>query len=438
MLFISEQLYPIAEVHDDKMNVRNIYINLLDCILRVDTQRIEEVFPMKRYVNAPRSFAGLLLTIMLFILMSGCGNSSGSSASDEAGQASEPAASGSPSATAVSAGQDNAKTKPRVAFVYLGVAGDGGWTYQHDLGVKYLEKTLGIKVDIVENVPDNADSERIFEELAQDHDIIFGTSYGYMDPMYNVAQKYPNVIFMHCSGYKTLPNMGTYLGEEWQTSYMTGIAAGKMSKSGHLGYVGAFPIPEVIYSINAFALGAQSVNPDATVDVVWSNTWFDPTTERQAAESLLDKGVDVLGAYQDSPASLQAAAERGAFGVGNDSDMSKYAPNNYITNNTWNWGPYYAKVVQSVMDGTWKSESYMGDLADGLVNLAPFGSKVPQDVKDLIEQTKSKLLDGSQEVFTGPIYDNAGKLQVKDGEKMTLDQILAQNWLVKGINGTVS
>jgi len=228
------------------------------------------------------------------------------------------------------------------------------------------------------------------------------------------------------------------LGEEWQTSYLTGIAAGKMTKSNHLGYVGAFPIPEVIYSINAFALGAQSVNPDATVDVLWSNTWFDPTTERQAAESLLDKGVDVLGAYQDSPASLQAAAEKGVYGVGNDSDMGRYAPDNYITNNTWNWGPYYVKVVQSVMDGTWKSESYMGDLADGLVNLAPFGSSVPQDVKDLVEQTKSKLLDGSLEVFTGPIYDNAGKLRVTEGEKMTLDQILAQNWLVKGINGTVS
>lgn len=394
----------------------------------------------RRFAQANRSSVYLLVAtmIMTVLLLSGCGG--GSSSSGAASPTDEDVASGSASAPA-SAGPgspDAAKAKPRVAFVYLGVPGDGGWTYQHDLGVKYLEKTLGIKADIVENVPDNADSERVFEELAQNHDIIFGTSYGYMDPMYNAAKKYPNVIFMHCSGYKTLPNMGTYLGEEWQTSYLTGIAAGQMSKSGKLGYVGAFPIPEVIYSINAFALGAQSVNPDATVDVVWSNTWFDPTTERQAAESLLDKGVDVLGAYQDSPASLQAAAERGAFGVGNDSDMSRYAPDNYITNNTWNWGPYYVKVVQSVMDGTWKSESYMGDLTDGLVDLAPFGSKVPQETKDLVGQTKSKLLDGSLEVFTGPIYDNTGKLQVKDGETMTLDQILAQNWLVKGINGTVS
>lgn len=390
---------------------------------------------MRRYAQRPRSSV-LILFLITVLLISGC--STGSSSSGNESQAASPSASATTESEQQVSGTVSAIEKPRVAFVYLGVAGDGGWTYQHDLGVKYLEKTLGIKADIVENVPDNADSERIFEELAQDHDIIFGTSYGYMDPMYNVAQKYPNVIFMHCSGYKTLPNMGTYLGEEWQSSYLTGIAAGKMSKTGHLGYVGAFPIPEVIYTINAFALGAQSVNPNATVDVVWSNTWFDPTTERQAAQSLLDKGVDVLGAYQDSPASLQAAAEKGVFGVGNDSDMGKYAPDNYITNNTWNWGPYYVKVVQSVMDGTWKSEAYMGDMADGLINLAPFGNSVPQDVKDLIETKKSKLLDGSLEVFTGPIYDNTGKLQVAEGEKMTLDQILAQNWLVKGINGTVS
>lgn len=391
---------------------------------------------MIRLVYAKRSALLTLLTIAFSVLLaSGCGESSNGAPSSASAGASVAAASG-PDASPADA--EGAKKKPRVAFVYLGVAGDGGWTYQHDAGVKYMEQELGIKADIVENVPDTADSERVFTELAQNHDIIFGTSYGYMDAMYNVAQKYPDVIFMHCSGYKTLPNMGTYLGREWESSYLVGMAAGKMTKTGHLGYVGAFPIPEVIYTINAFALGAQSVNPDAKVDVVWSNTWFDPTIERQAADSLLDKGVDVLAAYQDSPASLQAAAERGAFGVGNDSDMGKYAPDHYISNNVWNWGPYYAKVVRSVMDGTWKREAYMGDMKDGLVNLAPLGAKVPQDVKDLVEKTKAGILDGSVQVFKGPIYDQSGKLRTEDGATMTLEQILAQDWLAKGVNGTVS
>ncbi|WP_127492279.1 BMP family ABC transporter substrate-binding protein [Paenibacillus glycanilyticus] len=329
------------------------------------------------------------------------------------------------------------QTKPRVAFVYLGVPGDGGWTYEHDQGRKMMEKELGLTATTVENVPEGADAERVFEELAEKNDIIFGTSFGYMDAMVAVAKKHPNVKFLHASGYKTADNLGTYLGKEYQSAYLVGMAAGKMTKNNHLGYVGAYPIPEVIYTINAFALGVQSVNPEAKVDVVWSNTWFDPTAERQAATSLLDKGVDVLAAYQDSPASIQAAAERGVWGIGNDSDMSKYAPDYYISNPKWNWGPYYVQTVKAIMDGTWKSESYFGSMKDGITDIAPFGKNVPQDVKDLVEAKKKEILEGSFDVFNGPIADQSGTEKVPQGKEMTVDEILNMNWFVKGIEGTI-
>ncbi len=317
---------------------------------------------------------------MILTACSGQSTTTSTTTAPNASPASTPAASTTPSTAE--------KKLPRVAFVYIGVPGDGGWTYEHDQGRLMLEKELGIKATTVENIPEGPDAERVFEELAQKNDIIFGTSFGYMDPMYNVAQKHPKVTFLHSTGYKTLPNLGTYMGREYQSAYLVGMAAGKMTKNNHLGYVGAFPIPEVIYTINAFTLGAQSVNPDIDVSVVWSNTWFDPATEKQAAISLLDKGVDVLAAYQDSPASIQAAAERKVWGIGNDSDMGRFAPETYISNPKWNWGPYYVKTVKSVMDGTWKSEAYFGSMKEGITDIAPLGKNVPADVKALVEKKK--------------------------------------------------
>ncbi|QUL58049.1 BMP family ABC transporter substrate-binding protein [Paenibacillus tritici] len=373
---------------------------------------------------------------LLAVILSGCGtNNTASNTNAAATEA--PAASTAPADSGAAATTEPAAEKPTVAFVYIGPPGDGGYTYQHDQGRLYMEKELGIKADFVENVPESADAERIITELAQNHDIVFTTSFGYMDFTLNVAGKFPNVKFLHASGYKTAENMGTYFGKNYQASYLSGIAAGKMTKKNHLGYVGAFPISEVIYNLNAFTLGAQSVNPDIKVDVVWTNTWYDPATERQAAISLLDKGADVLLAYQDSPATLQAAAERGAFAGGNDSDMGKYAPDNYLTNPVWNWGPYYVKAVQSVMDGTWKSEQYSGDMADGMVELAPFGNKVPEDVKQLVEEAKTRIISGELEVFTGPISDNKGKVVVQEGQKLTLEEVLAMNWLVQGVEGSI-
>ena len=330
-----------------------------------------------------------------------------------------------------------ATANPRVAFVYIGPPGDGGYTYQHDQGRLAMEQALGLTADTVENVPEGADAERVITDLAQNHDIVFTTSFGYMDPTLNVAAKFPNVKFLHCSGYKTAENMGTYFGKNFQASYLSGIAAGKMTKKNLLGYVGAFPIPEVINNINAFTLGAQSVNPKVKVAVVWSNTWFDPTTERQAAISLLDKGCDVLMAYQDSPATIQAAAERGALAGGNDSDMTKYAPKAYLTNPVWNWGPYYTKTVQAVKDGTWKSEQFLGDMADGTVSLAPLGESIPQDVKDLVAAAQDKIIKGELDVFAGPLKDQSGAEKVAAGAAMAIGDVLGMNWFVAGVDGKI-
>ncbi|GIO10815.1 BMP family ABC transporter substrate-binding protein [Cohnella xylanilytica] len=321
--------------------------------------------------------------------------------------------------------------------MYIGPPGDGGWTYQHDQGRQYMEKELGIKADTVENVPESADAERIISDLAQNHDIIFTTSFGYMEWTLNAAKKFPNVKFEHAGGYKTNDNMATYFGKNWEASYLSGIAAGKMTKKNVLGYVAAFPIPELIYNINAFTLGAQSVNKDVKVNVVWTNTWFDPTTERNAAMSLLDKGADVLIAYQDSPASLQAAAEKGALAGGNDSDMTRYAPKAYLTNPIWNWGPYYVKKVKALMDGTWTNEQYLGSFQDGMVDIAPLGESIPEDVKKLVSDTKEKFLKGELNVFVGPIKDQGGAEKIASGQTLTDAEILEMNWFVQGVEGTI-
>lgn len=372
---------------------------------------------------------GLAALFGLTAVLSGCG-----SKETENGAAATPSVTPT---TAASAAAQSGIENPRVAFVYIGPPGDGGYTYQHDQGRLYLEQELGIEATAIENVPESADAERVITELAQDHDIIFTTSFGYMDFTLNVAKKFPNVKFFHCSGYKTADNMSTYFGKNYQASYLSGIAAGKMTTNNVIGYVGAFPIPELIYNINAFTLGVQSVNEDAKVNVVWSNTWYDPTTEKQAAISLLDKGADVLIAYQDSPATLQAAAERGAYAGGNNSDMSRFAPDAYLTNPVWNWGPYYVKAVKAVIDGTYETEQFSGDMTDGTVTLAPFGNKVPDDVKQLVEEKQKAIIDGTFEVFSGPIVDQFGATKVADGATLTLEEILAMDWFVQGVEGTI-
>jgi len=328
-------------------------------------------------------------------------------------------------------------TAVRVAFIYIGPPGDGGWTYQHDQGRLYMESQTGIKSDTVENVPEGSDAERVLADLATNHDVIFATSFGYMDPVINVAKKFPKVVFLHATGYKVAENVGTYTGKNWEASYLAGMVAGSLTKKNILGYVGAFPIPEVIANINAYTLGAQSVNPKVKTYVVWSNTWFDPATERSAGASLIDKGADVLMAYQDSPATVQVASEKGLFAGGNDSDMNKYAPMTYTTNPVWNWGAYYTLIVKSVQAGTWKTDQYVGSMSDGLVDIAPIGEGVPQDIKNKVNAKASEIKAGKFNPFTGPILDQEGKGRITAGDTVTLSEILGMNWFVNGVQGTI-
>lgn len=382
--------------------------------------------------NVSKKIAAVALSLMM-LFIAACSQASAPAAS----KSPSPSPSPSEEAGVGEASPEAGKELPKVAFVYIGVPGDGGWTYEHDKGRQMVEDTFGIKATVVENVPEGPDAERVFEELARENDIIFGTSFGYMDAMVNVAGKYPDVKFMHATGYKTLPNLATYQGKGYQPGYLAGLAAGKLTKNNKIGYVGAFPIPEVIYTINAFTLAAQSVNPDVEVSVIWSNTWFDPATERQAAITLLDQGVDVLANYQDSPAGIQAAQERGVWGMGNDSDMNRYAPETYVTNPVLNWGPYYVEVIQDLIDGVWESHSYYGGLKESMVDLAPFGKNVPQEVQELVNSAKTDILEEKLQVFAGPVYDQAGELKVAEGEYLKQEDILMMDYFVKGIKGTI-
>jgi basic membrane protein A and related proteins len=328
----------------------------------------------------------------------------------------------------------------RVAFVYVGPVGDAGWTFRHDAGRQDLEEALGDRVEttFLESVPEGAESERVFEDLArQGNDLIFGTSFGYGDQMVAVSEQYPDVVFEHATGYQTTDNLGTYFGAVEETRYLEGMAAGAATESDQIGYVAAFPIPEVVRGINAYTLGVREVNPDATVQVIWTSTWYDPEVEGQAAESLIDAGADVIGMHQDSPAPGQAAEEAGAKWTGYHSDMEEFAPSAWLTASVWDWGPYYISTAESVLDGTWESREYYGNMADGIFDLAPFGESVEQDTQDEIAARRQEILDGDFAPFTGPINDQDGDERVSDGESMDLGELLSFDWFVEGVIGQI-
>ena len=374
-------------------------------------------------------WSSAVVAVTALALLAGCG-------SKPAAPAPAPAPAPSPAAPAPAP----APAKLKVAFVYVGPPGDGGYTYEHDRGRKAAEAELKDKIEVstVESVPEGADAERVFEDLVKKgNKLVITTSFGYMDPTLNVAKKYPDVIFMHASGYKTNANMGTYFGWNHQAFYLAGVAAGANLKGDktEIGIVAAFPIPEVIRAINALAVGAQSVNPKATVKVVWSNTWFDPQKEKQAAESLLAGGAEILAMYQDSPAVLQAAEAKGKLSIGNDSDARQYAPKSFLTAPVWNWGPYYTRLIKSVLDKTWKSDQYMGGIADGLVQLAPLANLGDPAAKGLVDAALAKV-KGGYEPLTGPLVDQDGKERIAAGKAMTAKELLEMNWFVKGVIGS--
>ncbi|MCP3962216.1 MAG: BMP family ABC transporter substrate-binding protein [bacterium] len=326
----------------------------------------------------------------------------------------------------------------KAAFVYVSPVGDAGWTLAHDGGRQAIDELPWVETAYTEAVPEGAEAERTINQYVRNgYNLIFTTSFGYMDPTINVAKSNPEVTFMHCSGFKTADNVGTYFGRMYQPRYLSGVIAGKMTESGKVGYVAAHPIPEVIRGINAFTLGVRSVNPEAKVHVVWTQTWYDPAKEREAAESLLDIGADVITQHQDTPAPQQAAEKRGHYSIGYNSDMTSFAPKAHLTAPVWDWSVVYKKVAEEVRDGTWSSGQYWGGLEDGVVGLAPYSDLVPQEVRDLVEAKKAEIVSGSWDVFTGPINDQAGAAMVADGESMSDEDMLGMTAFVEGVVGNV-
>lgn len=328
----------------------------------------------------------------------------------------------------------------KAAWVYIGPTGDAGWTFAHDLGRKAVEAEFGdkVKTTIVEKVPEGADAERVIRDLAaQGNKIIFATSFGYMEPMLKVAAEFPDVKFEHATGYKTADNMRIYDAKFYEDAYLAGVVAGKMTKTNTLGFVGSFPIPEVLRNINAYTLGAQSVNPKVKTKVVWVSTWFDPPKESDAAQTLINGGADVLLQNTDSTAVLQTAEKNGKYAFGWDSDMSAFAPKAHLASAVADWGGYYKKAIKDVMDKTWKSERTVWGVKEGQNNLIKIADVVPEDVKKKIDELKAGMKDGSFEVFTGPIQSNAGK------EVLAKDTKADQAWkdkvdfYVKGVDGKI-
>jgi simple sugar transport system substrate-binding protein len=336
-------------------------------------------------------------------------------------------------ALGVSAAAANAATK--ACWVYVGAIGDFGWTYQHHQGLEAVKKELGDKVETayVENVPE-ADSERAIERLARDGcNIIFTTSFGFMEPTLKVAKKFPDVKFEHATGYKTADNVTTYNAKFHEGRYVIGQIAAKLSKSGKAGYIVSFPIPEVIAGINAFMLGAQSVNPDFKVEIIWANTWYDPGKEADAAKVLFSKGADIIVQHTDSTAPLQIAEEQGKQGFGQASDMIKFAPKAQLTAIVDNWAPYYVRRVNDVINGSWKTQASWDGMAEGTVNISPF-TNMPEDVAKMATETAEAIKTGKLHPFTGPITKQDGTVVGEAGKGLPDGDILGMNWYVKGVD----
>jgi basic membrane protein A len=327
----------------------------------------------------------------------------------------------------------------KAAFIYVGPHNDGGWSQAHDKGRLYVQKKLGSKVETTfkENVPEGPQVSQVIESLIRDgNKIIFATSFGYQSAMVAAAKDHPDVKFEMATGTARSKNMAEYFGAGEDAIYLSGMAAGAATKKGVIGYVVPFAIPEVIRHANAFALGAQATHPGVKVRLIWTNSWFSPDKEKKAAQNLVAAGADVLGQNVDSPAAGQYAESKGIPWVGYDSDARKFAPKQWLTAAVYNWGPYYLRKTKAAMNGKWKSGFYYGTLKDGFVGLAPYGPKVTAKTKRAIAQKKAALIKGTFYEFAGPLYDQKGKLRVKKGKRLTVKDLYAMNWLVKGVIGS--
>ncbi|MEM8837870.1 MAG: BMP family ABC transporter substrate-binding protein [Pseudomonadota bacterium] len=343
-------------------------------------------------------------------------------------------------ASAPQAALAEAKDKIKVGFVYVGPVGDFGWTYQHDKGRQAVEEALGDKVEttFLESVSEGADAERAIERLARTgHDLIFTTSFGYMDPTNKVAKKFPDVKFEHATGYKReSANVSTYDSRFYEGRYVQGMIAAKMSKTGVAGYIASFPIPEVVQGINSFLLGAQSVNPDFSVKVIWVSTWFDPGKEADAAKSLIDQGVDILTQHTDSTAAMQVASERGIFAFGQASDMIAFGPKTQLTAIIDDWAPYYIERAKAVLEGTWEQQATWDGMTEGHVVMAPY-TNMPDDVADAAAKLAESIKTDTFHPFTGPIFKQDGTPWLKEGEVADDAALASMNFYVKGVDDTL-
>jgi len=333
----------------------------------------------------------------------------------------------------------SAADKVKVGFIYVGPIGDHGWTYRHDIGRQQVEAAYGDKVEtvFVESVPEGPDAERVMRNMARDGaDIIFATSFGYMQSMAKVAKEFPNVKFEHATGYKQSENMATYGLRLYQARHVQGIIAGMMTKTNKICYVAAFPIPEVIREINTYYLGAKKMNPNVEIMITWVNTWYDPGKESQAAEVMMAEGCDMVAQHTDSPAPLQAAQLKGKLGFGQASDQIKFAPKAQLTATIDNWGPYYIKKVGQVINGNWTTGDYFGHMNEGAVQMAPF-TNMPTDVQAKAQEIKDAISAGKYFAFTGPLKDNTGKIQLKAGEIADDVHLNTMMYYVEGINAKV-
>jgi basic membrane protein A len=347
-----------------------------------------------------------------------------------------------PAAAPVPAPAAAPKAEPlKIAFAYVGPVGDGGWTFAHDNGRKAIEKEFGDKVvtSFVEKVPEAADAERVFRDMVgQGNKLIFGTTFGYMEPMLKVATDSKDVRFEHATGYKQAGNMRTYDSRTYEGAYMAGVIAGGMTKANVLGVVGSIPIPEVIRNINSFTLGAQSVNPKVRTKVVWVNTWYDTAKETEAAQSLINQGADVLFQNTDSSAVLQTAGKNGKLAFGWDSDMTAYAPDAHLASAIINWAPYYVKAVREALDGSWQGGGHTWwGVKEGAIDIVSISGKVPAELKDRVEKVKAGLKDGSFAVWKGPIVGQDGK-EVLAKDAVADDKFMHEiKWYVQGVEGKV-
>ncbi|MCV3738327.1 BMP family ABC transporter substrate-binding protein [Rhizobium sp. TRM96647] len=330
----------------------------------------------------------------------------------------------------------SAQDKTKICFIYVGSKTDGGWTQAHDIGRQALQDHFGDKIEtpFLESVPEGPDAERAIERMARSGcALVFTTSFGFMDATIKVAEKFPDVKFEHATGFKSAANVATYNSRFYEGRYIQGQIAAKMSEKGVAGYIASFPIPEVVMGINAFVHGAQSVNPDFKVKVIWANTWFDPGKEADAAKALIDQGVDILTQHTDTTAPMQVAAERGIKAFGQASDMIKAGPETQLTAIVDTWGAYYIKRTEQLLDGSWKSEQVWDGLKDGILTMAPY-TNMPDDVKKMAEDTEAKIRSGELHPFTGPIKKQDGSDWLADGEKPEDKVLLGMNFYIAGVD----